>query len=58
LIPEDAFIKYYDIEREAQRADYTIHNGGLPPDCRYASDLMVDNHFPHENGRFQTDPQC
>jgi len=26
---EDAFIKYYDIEREAQRADYTIHNGGL-----------------------------
>lgn len=26
---EDAFIKYYDIQREAQRADYTIHNGGL-----------------------------
>ncbi|CAK9107627.1 Hypothetical protein SCF082_LOCUS50097 [Durusdinium trenchii] len=26
---EDALVKYYDIEREAQRADYTIHNGGL-----------------------------
>lgn len=22
-------MKYYDIEKEAERADYTIHNGGL-----------------------------
>lgn len=29
-LPQDALVKYYDIEREAQRADYTIHNGGLP----------------------------
>jgi len=26
---EDAYVKYYDIDREAQRAEYTIHNGGL-----------------------------
>ncbi|CAJ1449541.1 unnamed protein product, partial [Effrenium voratum] len=26
---EDALVKYYDIEKEAERADYTIHNGGL-----------------------------
>ena len=26
---EDALVKYYDIQREAQRADYTIHNGGV-----------------------------
>ena len=31
---QDAFIKYYDIQKEAQRADYTIHNGGLQPDCK------------------------
>ena len=36
---QDAFIKYYDIQREAQRADYTIHNGGLQPDCKNSQDI-------------------
>jgi hypothetical protein len=26
---EDSTVKYYDIEREASRIEYTIHNGGL-----------------------------